>query len=36
MSLITKEALRKSLEIGLKMRELFDFSDGQDCLIFKA
>ena len=36
MSLITKEALRKSLKTGLKMRELFDFSDGQDCLIFKA
>ena len=36
MNLITKETLRKSLEIGLKMRELFDFSDGQDCLIFKV
>ena len=36
MSLITKETLRKSLEIGLKMGELFDFSDGQNCLIFKA
>ena len=36
MNLITKETLRKSLKIGLKMREPFAFSDAPDCLIFQA
>ena len=36
MNGITKEYLRKELECGKALKDLFDFSDGQDCTIFKG
>lgn len=33
---MTKEELRKELENGKALEELFKFTDGQDCLIYKA
>lgn len=36
MSGITKEYLRKELECGKALKDLFEFSDGQDCIIFKG
>lgn len=36
MSGITKEYLRKELECGKRLKDLFEFSDGQDCIIYKG
>lgn len=33
---ITKEVLRKELECGKCLKDLFEFSDGQDCIIYKG
>lgn len=33
---MTKNELRKALEEGKQLDELFDFTDGQECQIFKA
>lgn len=33
---MTKDELRKALEEGKQLDELFDFTDGQECQIFKA
>lgn len=36
MNGITKECLRKELECGKRLKNLFEFSDGQDCTIYKG
>ena len=36
MNGITKEYLRKELECGKCLKDLFEFSDGQDCTIYKG
>lgn len=36
MNGITKECLRKELECGKRLKDLFEFSDGQDCIIYKG
>ena len=33
---MTKDELRKALEEGKQLDELFEFTDGQECQIFKA
>ena len=33
---MTKEYLRKELECGKALKDLFEFSDGQDCTIYKG
>ena len=33
---MTKEYLRKELECGKRLKDLFEFSDGQDCIIYKG
>lgn len=33
---MTKEYLRKELECGKCLKEIFEFSDGQDCTIYKG
>nr|DAL26260.1 MAG TPA_asm: Defence against restriction A N-terminal [Caudoviricetes sp.] len=35
MNRITREILRKELECGKHLKDLFEFSDGQDCTIYK-
>lgn len=36
MNGITKEWLRKELECGKALKDIFEFSDGQDCTIYKG
>lgn len=36
MNGITKEYLRKELECGKALKDIFEFSDGQDCTIYKG
>lgn len=36
MNGITKECLRKELECGKRLKDIFSFSDGQDCIIYKG
>ena len=36
MYVITKGCLRKELECGKRLEDIFSFSDGQDCTIFKG
>lgn len=36
MNGITKECLRKELECGKALKDIFSFSDGQDCIIYKG
>lgn len=36
MNGITKECLRKELECGKRLKDIFSFSDGQDCTIYKG
>lgn len=36
MNGITKEYLRKELECGKCLEDIFEFSDGQDCIIYKG
>lgn len=36
MNGITKECLRKELECGKRLKDIFEFSDGQDCVIYKG
>lgn len=36
MNGITKECLRKELECGKALEEIFEFTDGQDCIIYKG
>lgn len=36
MNGITKECLRKELECGKRLKNLFEFSDGQYCTIYKG
>lgn len=33
---MTKEELKEKLESGAKLVDLFEFTDGQECLIYKA
>ena len=33
---MTEEILRKELECGKALKDLFEFSDGQDCTIYKG
>lgn len=33
---MTKEYLRKELECGKRLKDIFEFSDGQDCIIYKG
>lgn len=33
---MTREILRKELECGKRLKDLFEFSDGQDCIIYKG
>ena len=33
---MTKEQLREELECGKTLKELFEFTDGQECLIYNA
>lgn len=36
MNGITREILRKELECGKALKDIFSFSDGQDCTIYKG
>nr|DAR44131.1 MAG TPA: hypothetical protein [Caudoviricetes sp.] len=36
MNGITKEYLRKELECGKALKDIFSFTDGQDCIIYKG
>ena len=33
---MTKDELRKELKTGVKLEDIFEFTDGQDCLIYKG
>lgn len=33
---MTREILRKELECGKRLKDLFEFSGGQDCTIYKG
>ena len=33
---MTKDELRKELKAGVKLEDIFEFTDGQDCLIYKG
>ena len=33
---MTKEYLRKELECGKRLKDIFEFIDGQDCTIYKG
>ena len=33
---MTKEILRKELECGKALKDIFEFSDSQDCIIYKG
>ena len=36
MNGFTKEILRKELECGKALKNIFEFTDGQDCIIYKG
>ena len=33
---MTRDELRKELKTGVKLEDIFEFTDGQDCLIYKG
>ena len=33
---MTKDELRKELKTGVKLEDIFKFTEGQDCLIYKG
>lgn len=33
---MTRDELRKELKAGVKLEDIFEFTDGQDCLIYKG
>lgn len=33
---MTKDELRKELKAGVKLEDIFEFTEGQDCLIYKG
>lgn len=33
---MTKEYLRKELECGKRLKDIFEFSNGQDCVVYKG
>lgn len=33
---MTRDELRKELKSGVKLEDIFEFTDGQDCLIYKG
>ena len=33
---MTKEYLRKELECGKRLKDIFEFTDGQNCIVYKG